>query len=285
MHIKVERFLTLTAMLASSHVGLVGCGDDGTAAEPSSGDAGSTSASTTDTSASNTDEGSSHADGGSGDDAGSLNASLDTPDGGGLVSDAAVMDGGDADVTTSPDAAFEPGSDAGGETTWPDAGHETWPDAGGDGCLGGDFADESDLGACYSSFASCETYSAAWIACDTLNTDYRAGIVEVFWDCYHDANVEDPCSEEADYVASGCYSFAMENAPLCDEPIEDCVGVVGQCAALTIDACESALAPYNSGHRAASLQCTAAQLANQAGPDYEGCDNDFFDCAFSPSVE
>jgi hypothetical protein len=305
MHIKVERFLTLTAMLASTQVGLVGCGDDGNGTEPGD-DAGRSDVTTGQDGSS--DGGATSADGGTKGDTGELNATLDTPRADGGANDAAVtadadvvdgssaIDAGFGEATARPDAGGEtPWSDAsaeswpdaGGETPWSDTSAESWPDAGGEGgeaCYDGDFADESAVDACTTTFGSCQ-YGYAITTCSAIVTDYRAGIAETFWDCYNDAAVEDPCSEDANYTATSCHSFAMENAVLCPETITECETVVANCGAVTVEYCESAFALYNSGRRGESLDCLEAKLANQAGPDYEGCDYDFSVCAYSPSVE
>jgi hypothetical protein len=307
MHIKVERFLTLTAMLASTQVGLVGCGDDGSGDEPSANDAGNTNGTSGPSSTSQGDSVS--ADSGAANDTGELNATLDTSDldtpdldtpDSGAGSDAVVADAGDvaptgdADVvmTDAGDAVTEQWTDAGSETPWLDAGGETWTDAGGEmwtdagseGCLAGDFADEVDTAACYGTFGACGTSYAA-DTCGILVSEYRAGIVETFWDCYNDSNIEDPCSESAEYAVNGCYSFAMENAPLCAIASEECEAVVASCSEVTLESCEAIFMPYNSGRRSSSVYCYETLAANQAGPDYEGCGYDFTGCVYSPAIE
>lgn len=299
MHIKVERFLTLTAMLATTQVGVVGCGDDGTGSEP--GDDAGRSDAMTQPATDSTNGNATSVDGGTSDETGKLNASLDTKDSGVEVPDAAIPgDGGVETAIDAGDASADSGdietswadtgsamtwTDAGGETPWGDTSDEAWAlDAGGEGCLAGDFAEESTVAACFATFESCD-YSYARDLCSIASTHYRAGIVETFWDCYVDANIGDPCSENADNTASSCHSFAIENALLCEEPFEECEGVVEDCSEVTLESCQASLSQYNSGRREASVYCFDAQLANQAGPDYEGCGYDFTNCVYSPSVE
>lgn len=294
MHIKVERFLTLTAMLASTQVGVVGCGDDGTTGAEPSEDAGRPDVTTESKSS---DGVTTKADSGSKEETGELNATLDPGDAGGATSDAQATadadvwgDGGGASVSrdggSETSARTEAWTDAGGETTWGDTSIETSPDAGdeGPGCYDGDFADEGSVVACATTFGSCE-YGYAINTCNTIVTEYRAGIAATFWDCYDDMGVEDPCSENGESAASSCHSFAIENAALCPQTITECEAVADNCNALSVEDCEQAFELYNSGRRGASLDCFDSKLANQAGPDYEGCDYDFFDCVYSPSVE
>lgn len=299
MQIKVERFLTLTAMLASAQVGLVGCGDDGGNTEPSTTDAGNTEA---DTATSDSDSGHS-VDAGNHEDTGNLNATLDNEDAGASPDGSVPADAGSVDAAVWTDGGTAPGSSSGdaggqwsdaGETVWTDAGSETtWSDAGsewtadgGVACLDGDFADEGQATSCYATFGACPSYTLAASTCDMLVADYRAGIVETFWDCYEDAAIADPCSEEADSAASSCYSFSVEYAPLCDAAVEDCTTVVDNCGEVTLAECQGVLEQYNSTSRARTLSCVAEALSNQPGPSYEGCGYDFYYCInWSPSVE
>lgn len=291
MHIKVERFLTLTALLASTQVALVGCGDDGNEPEATGGDAGRTEPSESTTSES-TDESSSSRSGSEGNTENTAET-LPTSDGGdtGRVTPVDAGDAGgltaDASDATAPgmDASSEtPWTDAGGESTWGDASAEVWTDAGGEGCLAGDFADEVDSVACYATFGACE-FPYAQGTCNSIMTEYRAGVASAFWDCYNDSNVADPCSEDAEFAANTCYSFAVEYAPLCEQTTPECADIVENCSEVTLQSCEAIFAPYNSGRRAQSAYCFDFRLSQQAGPNYEGCGYDFSNCVYSPAVE
>lgn len=316
MQIKVERFLTLTAMLASAQVGLAGCGDDGGGTEPAtSADAGNTKGTESD----QTSEGApTSASLDAGDDTAELSATLGNSDAGSYGQTAAVVDGGasglDSGATqpSTPDGGGETWTDA-STTMWTDAGGEVWPDTTGENlpnATGEDWPDttgedwvgttgetSSDTGstcvadpaaegaviACVEAFGGCnyETYAAT--SCYNAAMYNTANYFDVFWDCYTNHNVEDPCGEAADVATSACLSFATESA--CENEVAQCAALAENCSEVTLESCQNALLTYNSSFREDVRSCAEYRLSLQAGPDYEGCGYDFYNCVDSPFAE
>lgn len=293
MHIKVDTFLALTAMLASTHVAAVGCvvqaddddeltsdESDGTEATEASPEAGSSETEMeTDSMQPATDAGES--DGGDDADEPDEPTKLDA----GLDGGADGHEGGASDEHEVADAGNESvGDDAG--TVWNDAGtglgdasSEAPPE-----CLGGDFADEISIESCFV-FDSCFElgFVTAQETCYDMHARHREGVFDAFWDCYTTAAVSDPCSEEADATASSCASFAIEGA--CLDEVPGCAAQAELCSNVSEADCNAALAPYVSSYRQWVLDCSTFRGELQSGPDYEGCDSDFYSCVSDPSFE
>jgi hypothetical protein len=286
MQIKIDKFLALTAMMASTQMATVSCvqqaDDDDDAIADEESDDGNSDAPIEPTS-----------------DAGKPATTPSAePDASGPTTPEPVEDA--APPTPELDSGIDAGmSDAGGplgdaasETDWSsDAATDAGWDSGDPGdevtvpeCFGGDSPDSASLENCFQ-FDSCFElgFSGASDVCYDMNSRYRAGVFDAFWDCYLDAGVEDPCSENADLTASSCASFAIEGA--CIDEVPRCADVTLLCSSVTVDDCNSALAPHNSAYGDVVIDCAAFNAGLEVGPDYEGCSTDFYNCLFDPSFE
>jgi len=300
MQIKLEKFLALTALLASAPLAGA-CTPD---------EAGQVNADKADASPSNHAT-SSHVDAGhkppAVEDAGGGSATIDTGvDAGSTPTDAGSQSGEQMEAAAHPvEAAAHPVEAAvspveagptpvdGDAAMVPDSGMsdggpsaEGSLDAGGQcgPALAAESFDENCL-----LFDSCYEQAdppGGLIASDTcygFAYTYRAGVSSAFWDCYTAAAVEDPCSEAADVVAQECASASIENA--CVAPDDQC-GLIAteSCAEVDQDECAAAVAPYSSNYLDSVGYCFSLAL-DTYGPDFEGCADAFYGCVASPSVE
>lgn len=183
--------------------------------------------------------------------------------------DAGTFDGGDE--TTSAE------TDAGSSTDFDDAGSETVA------CDLGDFADELFLLDCNEVYDTCveTSYNGVADLCYAQYYNNRANVARAFWDCYVDQEI-DPCTEAAETAAFNCADAADEG--ICHTTVSDCAQVSATCPAVDQVYCETFLAPYNSRYIDSVLYCTGVKADGQ-DPGYEGCAYDFEQCVYSPSVE
>lgn len=297
MQVKFEKFLALTALLASAQLNTACDGTDSDDPKDTS-DAGLTNDAGATTGGSKSSG--SAADGGAGTTSGgsTSGATIDvtfTRDGG--VGDAATDAG---DTSTAPDTSNAPdgavSSDAGGAS---DSGEELtqdaaadggeWtdsPDAGGENyvCDLGDYADESFLENCWAIDDTCyeSVFNGVADLCRDAYYKHRADVAQAFWDCYVAQDIADPCTESAETVASECADAAAEG--ICHTEVPGCAQVTETCPAVDQVTCEASLAQYNSSYIDSVLYCTSIK-AEGHDPGYEGCAYHFETCVYSPSVE
>jgi hypothetical protein len=302
MQIKVDKFLALTAMLATAQLAAACVSDDGADTNAEKTDAGLGNAD--DPSDEHTGE--DHADAGNGDPSEEGTITADAGDEVGPVpSDAGdegdeptVADAGDesapsADASTSDAAvtAVDAAVATSDAATTPDAAVEGGPiEDGPDGSLscGPDGADELFFENCFVFDTCYEAAEGGLLGTQAASTcynayyNYRANVADAFWDCYGSAGVEDPCTAESDLAAQNCADASIEGA--CMEAQTACTTIVDNCAELTADDCNGATAPYNSLYVGYIGDCMAAATTS-LGPDFEGCATTFYGCVASPSAE
>ncbi|HEX2734357.1 MAG TPA: hypothetical protein VHM70_22260 [Polyangiaceae bacterium] len=292
MQIKIEKFLALTAMLASTQITACAADDGGDDKQDGkdSGLSQQDAASPTHTTPGPTSETPVEAGGPTttpGPTSEEVDASTAEPT---TAADAgADASAGDSGSTSGGDAATE-GSvgsgDASTDAAAPDASSETSPEAGPISC-GADAADEAFydnclvFDACYGADGGTGGQYASQL-CYTAGSNYRADVAQAFWDCYASAGIEDPCTEEADIAASSCVDAAMEGA--CVEENPNCGALGTYCSEISEADCNTAIAPYNSDYQSAIVAC-ATPYFTDLGPNFEGCSTTIYDCIMAPSAE
>jgi hypothetical protein len=301
MKLQIDKFLALTAMMATAQLGSVACvaadksenvnenvegNDDGGADEETEGEA---TASSGDTSpASETDP--------------AETVMADAGSEGGDTSTAEIFDAGSEGGPTEPvgDAGgegvivFDGGMtavDAGSEGIFEaDAAAEDLPlesDAGGEGvfeCLGGTF-DATPLPDC-ALFDSCiellDYAGTAYQQCWDQAYNRRASVYDAFASCVSAAAITDPCGEEGDFAVSDCAWQADQMA--CAEFDPACEVITGNCSEVLPEDCSVTLAPYDTFYRGAVADCVQADV-DIGGINYAGCGAAFQACALGPSAE
>jgi hypothetical protein len=299
MKLHLEKFLALTAMIATAQVGTSAC----------------TAADDADDTEQNVDED---------DDAGAQSGDADDDEGDDDVSDApdAGEEGGgsDDDVVVEEDAGdgeepelvdAGPAADDGGlvavdggewvdggDAVLGDAGDEgvVWADAGGEGVLLGDAGLEGG-GVCLGDgsfdpaiepvecavFDACLDdpyyYGSAMSQCWEMAWYRRAAVYNDFIGCVNAAELADPCGELADITVSECAYLADSAA--CPDADDTCTSASTACGEVDLATCETRLAPYPSAERYQVSYCFDAIYATNSealGPSYEGCGYDFDTC-------
>jgi hypothetical protein len=305
MKLHIEKFLALTAMIATAQVGASACvaaddTDDSSESSTEDDDAGTDNGSADDDVTPEDDDADTTADaGGEGGDEGDDDVVAEA-DAGGPVDevgdDAGAVDGDDAGVPVGGDAGTEGGAwgdagaglgDAGTEGgSWGDAGFAEGDAAveGGGACVGdGSFDPAVEPTECSALFDVCyEDLNYAGTAatqCWEMAYYRRAAVYEAFLGCVTDAAIADPCGEEGDSVVAVCAADADLNA--CADPDPSCGAMAEACPEIDAVACETTLAPYSAAERYGVTSCfdyTYGPNAEMFGPGYEGCGYDYQSC-------
>lgn len=293
MKLQLDKFLTLTAMMATAQLGLTACVADDADEAGQSVNAGDDAGADDDEGASDDDSGDDDsADDDTGDDDSADDDVAAEGDDAGADDDVPAEDGdagadddvdGDAGADDDAGSEGEVWTDAGGEgEVWSDAGGETLPpegDAGGEAveCLGGsDPAMEAFD--CYYMFSACPgTYGA--VECESVASSRTAAVYGAFLDCVNAAGVEDPCSEAGDVAVFDCAAAA--DAMACVEADDGCAAAGELCSEIDVAGCDATVAPLHATKRADVFACFDYYYTSYAetyGPDYEGCSYDYEIC-------
>lgn len=298
MKLNIDKFLTLTAMMATAHLGALACVVEDSADDKSEslddddeGDAGGSADdddSDDDSDPANedaVDDDEDTADAGAEDGADPVaDAGAEEAD---MVADAAAEAAGDGGEAVSGDAGAE------GAVEWTDAGAEGAVDVGGDAgselgageCFGGDFAADVDSLDCAPFDACTEVVGyvgTGWQTCWDMQTTRRASVFEGFIACLNPAELADPCGEAADLLAADCAAAADANA--CSDPDDGCTTIASNCSEIPADDCDALLAPYDSSYRSAVAACFDS-FVSVNGADYDYCGVDFQYCSLGPAAE
>jgi hypothetical protein len=306
MKLQIDKFLTLTAMMATAQLSALACTTD---TSSSGQNVGADDAGADDDQSASDDDMASDDDNGSADDdvaneGGDAGADDVAAEGGDAGADDVAAEGGDAgadDVAAEADAGADTADagteggevfgDAGTEgAAMADAGGEALPpagDAGAEGaaeCLGGtDPAMEAFD--CYYMFSACpDSYGAT--QCDDVTATRRASVYGAFIDCVNAAALDDPCTEAGDIAVADC--AAQADAAACVD-FDDCATMAASCSEIDVDGCNATLAPFHGSKRDEVTYCFDSAYTywsedQMLGPDYEGCGYDFEAC-LAPSAE
>lgn len=299
MKLQIDKFLALTAMMATAQLGAFACtaaddADDTDENVSADDDAGSNAGESDDDAEGDDDAAD---DDSEGDDDVAAEGDAGADDDVAAEGDAGAEDGADDDVAAEGDAGValdagaegEAWADAGGEgELLGDAGGEALPpegDAGGEGsleCLGGGFDPALEATDCFL-FDSCievlEYSGVGANTCYDMSLNRRESVYGSFAACLADAALADPCTADADQVVLDCAAAA--DALACADVDDGCAVMAESCSEIDPGACDTALAPFATGKRyevAACFDYYYTLYAETYGPDYEGCSLEFESC-------
>ncbi|MCA9594616.1 MAG: hypothetical protein KC776_14930 [Myxococcales bacterium] len=259
MQIKVERFLAITALLASTAAVAAGCSSEDVATDTDAGVSGS---------------------GGVGGTGGGTAGS-----GGGQAGSAGQAgSGGTAGVAGAAGGGGTAGADGGaclGDDTQSDAGLE------GGICAGLPYYSTSCPGDPDAGIEGGLQPSGA-IFCDYMELHGRPGVTEALYNCLAAINVSDQCSVDHDNAVNDCinntFSLACGVGPVtvgdagatsCKDVADSCPAVSGGTAGIDESQCQQVMNSMNEQTRVDIIQCY-----NDYAPGTNDCAEDFKACAY-----